>query len=97
MPFKCEKCGRLLNVGEGAVCWMACAPGPQDTPPVVGLKAGDVVTVYDDPLTKTRPEGQAILRKLEAAKDRYAEREYWQVDFLEEPGVLYTRFIAKEG
>lgn len=59
------------------------------------MKKGDIVTIYQDPLTKQEVEGQAQLREHE-----YDHRnlEYWQVRFLgEEDGdPIVRRFIKKE-
>lgn len=60
------------------------------------MKKGDIVTIYQDPLTEKNKEGQArLLRFINEDHDM----EFWEVKFLvagaEEP--LVYRFIKKEG
>ena len=45
-------------------------------------KKGDIVTIYQDPLTKAKPEGKAKLIKKLAGKDAEEGTEYWIVQFL---------------
>lgn len=58
-------------------------------------RTGEKVVVYEDPYTKQKPEGEAILREL------YRENgleSYWRVEFINEPGVYYERtIIFQEG
>jgi hypothetical protein len=45
------------------------------------LSKGQVVTIYEDPVTKTKPEGQARLQEL-ITQSGYCER--WVVQFLDD-------------
>jgi len=54
------------------------------------MKKGDVVTIYDDPITKQKPEGQArLLKKLHDNPGQ----EYWQVKLIKYNAVV-ERWIA---
>ena len=58
------------------------------------LKSGDIEMIYDDPITRKRPEGKArLMKKLIPSP---VGMEYWQVQFLSDR-VITERFIsAKE-
>ena len=54
------------------------------------MKVGQIVTIYEDPITETRPEGEAELVTLE---DTYNDGlESWLVKFLDEP-ELRSRLV----
>jgi uncharacterized protein YpmB len=60
------------------------------------MEKGQVVTVYQDPITEVYPEGKAkLIRRLEdcgLARDKGVE--FWEVAFLEDEGEeTYNRFI----
>jgi hypothetical protein len=44
------------------------------------MKRGDIAVVYQDPVTKQRPEGRALLLKALGPRDEW--QEYWRVRFL---------------
>jgi len=55
----------------------------------IGTKA----MIYEDPMTKQKPEGKATLREL------YRENgleSYWRVEFDDEPGAFYERTVYLE-
>lgn len=56
------------------------------------MKKGDIVTIYENPLTKEKPEGRAKLVK-KICDD--VDMEYWQVQFLPGERNNYTRWIKK--
>ena len=61
------------------------------------LKPGAVVTVYEDPVTRETPEGEAELLRFELA-DVFEPREYWLVHFLDDPAdATFYRWISTEG
>jgi rubrerythrin len=45
------------------------------------LKPGDVVMIYEDPVTKAKPEGRAKLLKLIRTEEE--DMQFWQVEFIE--------------
>jgi len=45
------------------------------------MKVGDVVTIYEDPLTCTKPEGKARLLERLNVDD---ELQHWRVEFLKD-------------
>ena len=51
------------------------------------MKPGDKVTVFENPLTRTKPEGQAKLVKC------LIEDNYWEVEFIEDLGETFQRWI----
>ena len=53
------------------------------------MKVGDVVVIYEDPLTQKKPEGKATLIKL-VMDD--VEMQRWEVESL---GERYFRWIKK--
>jgi len=58
------------------------------------MKKGDIVTIYQDPLTQEKFEGKAVL--LEFLKDDY-QMERWEVHFLEDSlDERYERWVKKE-
>jgi hypothetical protein len=62
------------------------------------MKAGDVVLVYEDPVTEQTPEGKARLVK--PVKGEWGVSEgrnltRWAVRFLDEPGRTFERFILE--
>lgn len=55
------------------------------------LHAGQIVTIYDDPVTKTKEEGKArLLNQTHFDTDGL---EQWEVEFIDEPGHEYSRTI----
>ena len=55
------------------------------------MKQGDVVMIYDDPITKKKREGNAtLIEKL--TED--TSQEYWQVRFIDD-GYVTGRWIEK--
>lgn len=54
---------------------------------------GTRVMIYEDPITKEKPEGEAILRQLRAVAGLMTR---WRVEFLDELGHSYQRTIAVE-
>lgn len=56
------------------------------------MKQGDVVMIYEDPITKQQPEGKARLREKLAHN---SNREYWVVRFVGD-GSVVGRWIKKE-
>ena len=61
----------------------------------MGMKydVGSRVMIYEDPVTREKPEGVAILRELHAIKGLISR---WRVEFEEELGQFYERSIALE-
>lgn len=57
------------------------------------LTAGDVVTIYADPYTREREEGEAKLIRLSRRED---DGERWRVRFLSD-GFVVDRFILTAG
>jgi hypothetical protein len=57
------------------------------------LRIGDKVTIYEDPVTKEKPEGKATLRELYR---RHGESTYWRVEFDDAPGEFYERTVCGE-
>lgn len=60
------------------------------------MEKGQVVTVYQDPITEVYPEGKAkLIRRFDDYGAAPNERlEYWEVAFLEdEGGETYNRLI----
>ena len=58
------------------------------------MERGDIVTIYEDPITETKPEGKArLIQKTDLINPGL---EYWAVMFLDsKDGPLY-RFIKAE-
>ena len=54
---------------------------------------GSRVMIYEDPITKEKPEGKAILRELYAIRGLISR---WRVEFEDELGQFYERSIAIE-
>jgi len=59
------------------------------------MKKGDIVKIYEDPITKTKVEGNAKLLKLINKNIQGVQNglEYWKVKFLSDEFVGY-RFIG---
>lgn len=57
------------------------------------IRIGDKVTIYEDPVTKQKPEGQAILREL---YQRRGNDTVWRVEFDDAPGEFYERTVHGE-
>ena len=57
------------------------------------MKKGDIVMIYEDPITKQKPEGKA--RLLELLFDVAFEQEFWRVIFLKDHFVA-DRWINKD-
>lgn len=62
-------------------------------PKHAGRKAGDIVTIYEDPLTEQKPEGKAKL--VQKVNEDELGLERWLVEFVEDGSQLY-RWIKKE-
>lgn len=57
-------------------------------------KPGDVVMIYGSPVKKEWPIGEAkLLSKMSPRSDTL---EYWQVEFVNDPGHAYNQFIPAE-
>jgi len=54
------------------------------------MKAGDTVTIYHDPISKTNAEGQAVL------VEHIDNTLFWNVEFTDEPGETYLRQLIPE-
>jgi hypothetical protein len=50
----------------------------------IQLSRGQTVTIYDDPITKKKPEGKAKLIKFVGKDDYFPYAETWVVQFLDE-------------
>lgn len=46
------------------------------------MQKNDIVTVYEDPITKKKPEGKAKLLRCLQAKGWQDKLQYWKVRFL---------------
>ena len=60
------------------------------------MKVGDTVTVYEDPITELRPEGDVrLLELLTANQGNFDGRvlQYWSVEFLDGDSLLTERRI----
>lgn len=57
------------------------------------LKIGDRVDIYEDPETKTKWEGMAVLKELYS---RQGLRTHWRVEFDDAKGEFYERTIYGE-
>ena len=55
------------------------------------MKSGDVVTIYEKPITKEQPEGEAVLIK---KLSEHRGKEYWEIKFLLDDFIC-NRFICK--
>ena len=64
----------------------------QDAIDSIPLKKGAIVMIYEDPYTRERPEGQAILIKQLTPARFKGDAEYWAVHF--NRGDLMHRFIC---
>jgi len=82
---RCDACERFktdTQAGEAAVLVIEHALA-------VRLAKGQVVKVYEDPITKQAPEGKArLIRLVGRASDGYED---WRVEFENEPGEKYVR------
>ncbi len=58
------------------------------------MKAGDLVTIYQDPITCKKEEGKAELIKCHISRE-HDQTEYWEVIFVDED-ITYNRWINKE-
>ena len=59
------------------------------------MKKGNVVTIYEDPITEKVEEGDAeLVKRLKYLSD---DCEYWKVRFLDGYGDICHRFIKKNG
>jgi len=55
------------------------------------LKVHDIVMIYQEPITRTKPEGKAcLLHKIKTLSDGL---ELWKVCFEGDDGEVYTRAI----
>ena len=56
------------------------------------MKQGDIMVIYDDPITKQKPEGKAkLLKKIKSDFNQ----EYWKVEFLSD-GFISGRWVATD-
>lgn len=61
------------------------------------MKKGDKVRIFEDPITRQKPEGMATLIKLEFVSDSVPRAERWRVRFEgDEPNETYSRTIFLE-
>ena len=56
-------------------------------------KKGDIITIYEDPITCHKIEGKAKLMHKMPLKDDFLEM--WQVRFINEPSRLFERRLIK--
>jgi hypothetical protein len=56
------------------------------------MKTGDVVMIYEDPITKQKPEGAATLAE-QVREDDGDGLSMWAVKFIDEPLSEYIRTI----
>lgn len=63
------------------------------------MRPGDIVTIYQDPITETKPEGKAkLVRRLSPAiVGSILGTERWNVEFVTERGQVYEREIRVGG
>jgi len=54
------------------------------------MKPNDIVMIYSSPYRREHPEGQAKLIKL---IESVSDMEYWEVEFINQPGKTYPRLI----
>ena len=59
------------------------------------MKKGDIVMIFQDPVTCQEPEGEAKLLKLEI--DHIPEQQFWQVKFLSDGFVTLRWVMRKNG
>ena len=60
------------------------------------MRKGDVVKIYQDPLTKQQPEGEAkLIKRLGYGENKLPKVERWEVKFLSD-GYITERTIMKE-
>ena len=57
------------------------------------MNKGDAVTIYQKPLTDEDFEGDALLVRKYSDVNNHECLELWSVEFIEEPGEHYTRWI----
>lgn len=62
------------------------------------MKPGQKVTIYQDPLTRLTPEGDAILVKSHGAKGKYEgmDIELWEVEFITDKALCPRRILVTE-
>ena len=53
-------------------------------------KTGDFHTIYMNPQKQTGREGRAVLKEFRSSEGGI---ELWMVEFLDQPGKLYPRYI----
>lgn len=61
------------------------------------MKKGDVVTIFEDPITETKPEGKAtLIRLLDRDMGIWEGRQFkrWAVRFHDEPCKTYHRTVG---
>ena len=59
------------------------------------MNEGDKVMIYSDPFTKQKPEGLAVLKECRI-RDAQDSMEYWDVEFVDERGRTYGRWVDTE-
>ena len=58
------------------------------------MKKGDIVKIYEDPITKEKPEGQAkLINRISRSGNKVARFETWEVKFLSD-GYITERTIG---
>ena len=95
----------LMGIGEAT--FSMCSPPSDDeieisvrnvgstTNAMFKMKKGDIVKIYEDPITETRLEGKAKL--ILFIQNLHVNVEYWKVKFISD-GFITTRSIKiKEG
>lgn len=57
------------------------------------MKKGDIVKIYEDPVTEYFPEGKAkLIKKI----GETCSAEYWIVSFITKPKISYYRWKKKK-
>ena len=64
-----------------------------NTEPSLGV--GDATEIFDDPATRQRSEGLAVIREID---QRRSDAEFIEarIEFVDEPGVYYSRRIYRQ-
>ncbi len=80
----CDTCGTIQNVPENTVSTL-CPACYEDTDDYKEPKVGQVVKIYEDPVTCEILEGEAsLISRIEKRSER-SDREYWNVKFILDP------------
>jgi hypothetical protein len=86
-----EALQRVLGPGEeidGRPRRWTEIPGKEET---VTLSPGQVVMIYEDPVSKKKPEGKAKLLKLIRSEEKFEDMQFWEVEF--EDGTRTERWV----